>query len=112
MSRINNQSWVRIQKCNGERPAVSWHREVAADLVDCKQSQPLIVLSIVGGDLWVEILGDTVERDAVLSFDYKLFLEPKLFLEIFDLGQKLDDLAGDAADYLDLGEVLIDAQRS
>ena len=72
---------------------------------------PLGPLRGVGNDFGQEILRDLLDGNAILGLDHELLLEPEGFLEIFELGQEGDNLAGDPADDLDLGEVLFDAGR-
>ena len=75
------------------------------------QLLPLFPLRVVGGDLRVERLGNTAERDAPLRLDHKLLLQPQFLLEILELSEEGDDLACDLADDLDLGEILLDARH-
>jgi len=70
---------------------------------------PLLALGVVSGDLRVERFRNTVERDAVLCLDNELLFEPELLLEVLQLSDEGDYLAGDATDNLDLGEVLLNA---
>ncbi len=46
------------------------------------------MLSIVGGNLWIKLLGYSVKRDAVVRLDHKLFLQPELFLKLLQLARK------------------------
>ena len=42
----------------------------------------------------MERLGDVVERNAVLCLGYEGFLQPELLLEVLNLSEEVDDLAG------------------
>ena len=109
--RVHHQRWVRLQELRLELLAIARGSQIALDLVNRKELYPLRALILVGGDLRVERVGDTADCDAIASLDHKLFLQPQLLLEVLKLGKKVDDLARNHADDLDLGEVLLDARR-
>ena len=81
--------------------------QVLFDLVNGKQADPLLPLVIIGDDFRVKRFRHSIERDAVVRFDHELLLEPQLLLEILQLRHEGDDFVGDAADHLDLAEVLL-----
>jgi len=79
------------------------------------EAVPLGPLFCVGGDLGQEARADVLitksedggQRDAVLRVHHELLLPPQFLLEVFDLGEEVNDLQGDLADDLDLPEVLL-----
>src|SRR3989442_15137517 len=102
---------MSLEELDLERLTVGRCRSAADHFVNAEEIHPLFALRIIGGDLGVEILRNAVERNAVLCLHHELLLEPQPLLEVLELSQERDDLARDATDHLDLGEILLDARR-
>ena len=111
MSRIHDQRRVHLEKLGLERLTVAGGGQVTLDLIDGKEVHPLLSLRVIRGDLRVERFADAPDRDAVLRLDHELLLQPQFLLEVLELPEEVDDLAGDLADDLDLREVLLDTRR-
>ena len=67
---------------------------------------PLLTLCVIGSNLRVEILRNSVKRNTVLRFDDEFLLQPKPLLKVFKLRKEIDDLLRDHADDFNLGEIL------
>ena len=47
-----------------------------------------------------------IKSNAILRLPDKFLFEPKFFLKVFKLGEKIDDLVADAADSFNFSEIL------
>ena len=97
VARIDDQVRVGLEEIDGRRvaPGCIAVGQVAGDLVDGVEVDPLPALGGVGGDLRVEPVGNPVEGDAPVGLQHELLLEPEALLEVLELGEKVDDLAAD-----------------
>ena len=91
---VQNKIRVLLQKLDGERLGVARAAigQVARDLVDGEHVDPFLVLVRVRRDVGVERLRHPIQGHAVMRFEHELLLEPEPLLELFELGEKGDDL--------------------
>ena len=66
--------------------------QISVNGVNGQQLYPFLPLGLVGGNLAIELLRHPVQGDAPLDFQNEFLLQPELFLEVFKLGQEVNEL--------------------
>src|ERR1022692_1380166 len=103
--RVHQKPSIGLQECACKGHTVSRRHQGGLNLVDCAQPDPFFPLSLIRGNLGIELLRNAADSNAPGRLDDELFLEPQLLLKIFEAGKELDDLASDFSDHLDLRQV-------
>ena len=99
MLGIDDQILIQAQKIDGRRVRPAFR------FVDSVHGDPFINLRFVPDNLCPEGFVDLVQRDASVGLHHEFLLQPQFFLEILDLGEKINNDLTDALDGLYLGKV-------
>ena len=99
MLGIDDQILIQVQKIDGRRVRPAFR------FVDGVHGDPFINLRFVPDNLRPEGFVDLVQRDAPVGLHHEFLLQPQFFLEILDLGEKINNDLTDALDGFHLGKV-------
>ncbi len=83
---IQNEIRVLLEKIHRERLRIVRIGEVTCDVLNREGAFPCLVLRAVMYDF-----RDTVAREAVVGREDKLLFEPEVFLEVFYVGEEVDE---------------------
>ncbi len=102
---IQYQLVILFQKdfCQGVR--IGSAEQLTGYFIDGKQSDPFIMLGLVGGNFRVQGFWYPVQCDAVVGFHHKFFLQPQLLLKVLELCQKINQFPGNFPQNLQPGKI-------
>ncbi len=86
---IQNEIRVLLEKIHRERLRIVRIGEVTCDVLNREGALPCLVLRAVMYDF-----RDTVACEAVVGREDKLLFEPEVFLEVFYVGEEVDEFGG------------------
>lgn len=95
MLGIEYEIWIVLEELTRER---SWE---SIDIIDSKKGDPVIYLSLIGTDIIIVCLIDTIKCDTVSCLDDHLLFQEELLLEFFQTWEEGDDLFSDLLHSLD-----------
>jgi len=106
--RVQHEVVVGLEEFDRQRDGVRHLPKILGrNLINSEKADPFFSLGVVGGNFGVQFLRDAVERNAIVHLDDEFLLEPEPLLEVLQLGEEVDQLAGDLPQDFDLCEVLL-----
>ena len=91
---IKDEIGVLFEEVNREWFGVGGINEIVLYFVDSEEGFPLLTLGGILCNFGVELFWDEVEGEAVVCGEDEFLFEPELFLELFDVGEEIDNLGG------------------